>query len=66
MHRLLVLLVLIVCACGEPASNPQPPASHNSAFDAQLQALEKAKGVNATVQEADQRRRAEEDAQTRE
>jgi len=65
MHRLLVLLVLVVCACGERASDTQPSASHNSPFDAQLRALEKAKGVDATVREADQRRRAEEEAQTR-
>ena len=55
------LLALLLSACDAP----REPAGQARLFDSQRQVLEKAKGVDNTVQQADQQRRAEEDAQSR-
>jgi len=55
------LLALLLCACDAQ----REPAGQARLFDGQRQALDKAKGVDSTVQQADQQRRAEEDAQSR-
>lgn len=62
MHRSIVLLVLSLCACGDGA---QPSRTQDRIYDAQRQALEKAKGVDDTVMDAAQRQRAEEEAQAK-
>lgn len=62
---MVVLTGLILAGCG-----PQPQSASNGStptriFDTQRDALEKAKGVNETVMQGDQARRAQEEAQAK-
>ena len=58
------LIILVLCGCDGGEQRQREQARQDRIFDTQRQALEKAKDVNATVQQADQQRRAEEKAQT--
>jgi hypothetical protein len=55
------LLGLSLCAC---TAQPEPTGQARL-YDSQRQVLEKARAVDATVQQAAQQQRAEEEAQTR-
>jgi uncharacterized protein YcfL len=62
---MVVLTGLMLTGCG-----PQPQSASNGGtqtriFDTQRDALEKAKGVNETVMQGDQARRAQEEAQAK-
>jgi hypothetical protein len=67
MRRLLialsVALTLISAGCGN-SSDAAKASGKARLFDTQRDALEKAKGVNNTVLQADQARRAQEDKQS--
>jgi hypothetical protein len=63
-------LMVLVAGLGLAACGPQPqsnsnPGSQNRLFDTQRDAMDKAKGVNETVMQADQARRAQEEAQAK-
>jgi hypothetical protein len=60
---LLTLSACLLTACGEPEHPRQQPAPR--IFGSQRDALDKAKGVQNTLDQANQQRRAEEEAQTR-
>ena len=66
MRELLVLaaatVALALCGCSN--SDPAKAQEKSRLFDAQRNALEKARGVNETLQRADQARRAQEESQT--
>jgi hypothetical protein len=64
--RLTIFFALFsLCACDASEHRQREQARQDRIFDTQRQALEKAKAVEGTLQQADQQRRAEEDAQTR-
>lgn len=56
-----VLLCLLLCGCDAQ----REPTGQARLYDSQRQVLEKAKGVEDTVLQADQQRRADEEAQSR-
>src|SRR5262249_47564567 len=66
VRELLVLaaatVALALCGCSN--SDPEKAQEKSRLFDAQRNALEKARGVNETLQRADQARRAQEESQT--
>lgn len=62
---IVALAVLTLTACGsqpEPAANAGAPTR---IFDTQRNALDQAKAVNESVMQADQARRAQEEAQAK-
>lgn len=66
MKRILIPLLLTLAAC-EPAPPPQPETGRepNPAFETQIQAVEKARGVEQQIQDAAaaQRKQIDEAAQ---
>ena len=64
---LLGICALILCACsgGSDTDKPPPTSKKDRIFDTQRNALDKAKGVNDTLQRADQQRRQDEEQQSR-
>jgi hypothetical protein len=61
---MVLLATLALGACGERSS--APPPQQRGAFDAQLQALDKAKGVEKTLQDqAEAQRKALDEAERR-
>jgi hypothetical protein len=61
----LCVLLLIACSGGSDTDKPSPTSKKDRLFDTQRDALDKAKGVNDTLQEADQQRRQQEEQQSR-
>lgn len=66
MRELLVLAAAMVslALCGCSNSDPEKAQEKSRLFDAQRNALEKARGVSETLQRADQTRRTQEESQT--
>ena len=65
VRDLLVMAAVIAALALSGCSNSDPEKTQKSRlFDAQRSALEKARGVNETLQRADQARRAQEEGQT--
>ena len=66
MRNLLVMAAAIATLALSGCSNSDPEKTQEKSrlFDAQRSALEKARGVNETLQRADQARRAQEESQT--
>jgi hypothetical protein len=65
--RCIPILALAACLAGGCGERPAPAApAQRGVFDSQLQAIDKARGVESTVQEqADAQRRAIEEAERR-
>ena len=61
---MLVVATAVLALSGCSNSDPEKTQEKSRLFDAQRSALEKARGVNETLQRADQGRRAQEDSQT--
>lgn len=66
VRELLVLAAAMVslALCGCSNSDPEKAQEKSRLFDAQRNALEKARGVSETLQRADQTRRTQEESQT--
>jgi len=65
IQSIVALAGLMLAACG---SQPEPAANAGAQtriFDTQRDALDKAKAVNESVMQADQARRAQEEAQAK-
>jgi cell division protein FtsN len=58
-------LVLTACSGGSDTDKPPSASKKDRLFDTQRDALDKAKGVNDTLQQADQQRKQQEDQQSR-
>jgi hypothetical protein len=62
MRMLIVLLGLMLCACGDGGRQPD---SHDRIFDTQRSALDKAQGVGDKVMDSAQQQRSQEQEQTK-
>ena len=62
---IVALAGLMFAACGSPPEPAANTGSQTRIFDTQRDALDKAKAVNETVMQADQARRAQEEAQAK-
>lgn len=58
-------LLLTACSGGSDTDKPSPTSKKDRLFNTQREALDKAKGVNDTLQQADQQRKQQEDQQGR-
>ena len=58
-------LILTACSGGSDTDKPTSTSKKDRIFDTQRDALDKAKGVNDTLQQADQQRKQQEDQQSR-
>jgi uncharacterized protein YcfL len=65
MKSIVALAGLMLAACGSPPEPAANTGSQTRIFDTQRSALDKAKAVNETVMQADQARRAQEEAQAK-
>jgi hypothetical protein len=64
-RAVLLACVAALCGCDSGKSAREQAAAAPRIFDTQRNALDKAKGVQGTLDQAHQQQRAEEEAQTR-
>jgi len=64
VRALMIAVMAALALSGCSNSDPEKTQEKSRLFDTQRSALEKARGVNETLQRADQVRRAQEESQT--
>ncbi|MHB1213456.1 MAG: hypothetical protein ACYCY9_00570 [Thiobacillus sp.] len=64
MKRILILLGVILTACDPTPPQPETERTPNPAFEAQIQAVEKARAVEQQIQDAAEAQRKQMDAAT--
>jgi hypothetical protein len=61
----ICVLLLTACSRGSDTDKPPSASKKDRIFGTQQDALDKAKGLNDTLQQVDQQRRQQEDQQSR-
>jgi uncharacterized protein YcfL len=64
VRKLIIVAIAALALSGCSNSDPEKTSEKSRLFDTQRSALEKARGVNETLQRADQARRVQEESQT--